>query len=129
LESNAAAVRDLGRNLARASLDNVEILSDRVEVALRSRGFGAQRPDAIVIDPPRTGLPPGSCEALVELAPDRIVYLACDPATQARDVGYLVADGYALDHVAAFDLFPQTPHVESLAVLVRSEIGARDLGV
>ena len=60
-----------------------------------------------------------SADALAELAPDRIVYLSCDPATQARDVRNLVGGGYAVESVEAFDLFPQTPHVESLAVFER----------
>ena len=81
-----------------------------------------------MLDPPRTGLPPGSSDALAELAPRRIVYLACDPATQARDAAYLVGGGYALVQVEAFDLFPQTPHVESLAVLEREGADAAGQG-
>jgi 23S rRNA (uracil1939-C5)-methyltransferase len=119
LESNGAATQDLYRNLATAGLTNVRVSTARIEDALRDGGFADERPDVIVLDPPRTGLPPDCSEALAELGAARVVYLACDPATQARDVRYLIAAGYRLESLEAFDLFPQTPHVESLAVLQR----------
>jgi tRNA/tmRNA/rRNA uracil-C5-methylase (TrmA/RlmC/RlmD family) len=59
----------------------------------------------------------GGAEALAGLGAPRLVHLACDPATLARDLALLVSRGYALDAITAFDLFPQTPHVEALAVL------------
>jgi len=120
LESNRAAARDLDHNLAAAGLTNVRVSAARIESALHDGSLDRERPDAIVLDPPRTGLPPGSSDALARLESERIVYLACDPATQARDVGYLVGGGYRLARLEAFDLFPQTPHVESLAVLERA---------
>jgi tRNA/tmRNA/rRNA uracil-C5-methylase (TrmA/RlmC/RlmD family) len=76
--------------------------------------------DAIVLDPPRTGLPTGTAEALAALHAPRIVYLSCDPATLARDAAALHASGYLLTSVRGFDLFPQTPHVETLAVFTRA---------
>jgi 23S rRNA (uracil1939-C5)-methyltransferase len=75
--------------------------------------------DAAVLDPPRRGLPPGCTEALAELAPRRIAMLSCDPATLARDLAKLCTRGFALRSVRGFDLFPQTAHVEALAVLER----------
>jgi 23S rRNA (uracil1939-C5)-methyltransferase len=125
LESNRAAARDLDHNLAVAGLSNVRVSAARLEHALRDGSLDGERPDAIVLDPPRTGLPPDSSDALAQLAPSRIVYLACDPATQARDVGYLIGSGYRLARLEAFDLFPQTPHVESLAVLELADGGGR----
>jgi 23S rRNA (uracil1939-C5)-methyltransferase len=119
VESSPAAAADLAANLRDAGLANVKLLSQRVEIALERGLLGDERPDAVVLDPPRTGLPPGSADALAQLAPRRIVYLSCDPATQARDVAQLVASGYAPPRLEAFDLFPQTPHVEVLAVLDR----------
>ena len=56
-------------------------------------------------------------ERLLRIAPRRLVYLSCDPATLARDLGHLIRGGYELAHVEAFDLFPQTPHVEVLVAL------------
>jgi tRNA/tmRNA/rRNA uracil-C5-methylase (TrmA/RlmC/RlmD family) len=120
LESNAAASRDLAHNLAASGASNVTVTAARFEDALRDEALADDPPDVVVVDPPRTGLPPDTCSALAALDATRIVYLACDPATQARDVADLSGHGYRVAGVEAFDLFPQTPHVESLAVLERS---------
>jgi len=119
VESNRFAVDDLDVNLRTAGLTNVTIMGERLETLLLDEQLAGERPQVVLLDPPRTGLPPGSADALAELAADRIVYLSCDPATQARDVRNLVGNGYALESIEAFDLFPQTPHVECLAVLER----------
>jgi tRNA/tmRNA/rRNA uracil-C5-methylase (TrmA/RlmC/RlmD family) len=116
LESDAVAVADLVANLRAAGRSEVEVIAQPLEVALAQGSLAGRRPDVIVVDPPRTGLPEGTSDALVDMAPERIVYLSCDPATQARDAAFLLGGGYDLDHLEAFDLFPQTPHVESLAV-------------
>ncbi|MFC8801709.1 class I SAM-dependent RNA methyltransferase [Promicromonospora sp. NPDC057138] len=75
--------------------------------------------DVVVLDPPRTGAGRAVVDAIAARAPRRIVYVACDPAALARDVGYLAAHGYALTGVRGFDLFPHTHHVEAVAVLDR----------
>jgi 23S rRNA (uracil1939-C5)-methyltransferase len=114
VEGNALAAADLRRNLARAGCDNVEVRAEPVE-ELRPDELAA---DVVVLDPPRAGVARALAETLARVAP-RVVYLSCDPATLARDLGRLVAGGLALRRVEAFDLFPQTPHVEALAVLER----------
>jgi 23S rRNA (uracil1939-C5)-methyltransferase len=116
VEADPAAAADLRHNLARAGLANVEVVVERVESALAGR-LAALRPDALVLDPPRTGLPRGAAKRIAALAPRRIAYLSCDPATLARDLAALVAGALRLEGVEAFDLFPQTPHVEVLAAL------------
>jgi len=121
VESNPAAAADLARNLAAAGIANVEILAARVEDALERPPLANARPVAALLDPPRSGLPSGTTEALAAIAPARIAYLSCDPATLARDLRRLSARGYALTHVEAFDLFPQTAHVETLALLSKSD--------
>jgi 23S rRNA (uracil1939-C5)-methyltransferase len=121
VESNPAAASDLAHNLSAAGLANVEIACERVEVALSRGPLASARPSVVLLDPPRLGLPDGAAEALAGLSPQRIAYLSCDPATLARDLGRLTARGYALTRVEAFDLFPQTAHVETLAVLSRSD--------
>ena len=74
--------------------------------------------DAVmVVDPPREGLSRAVRDALVQMAPQRIVYVSCAPATLARDVGELVRAGYAVDAVDLFDLFPQTHHLEAVVAL------------
>jgi 23S rRNA (uracil1939-C5)-methyltransferase len=72
--------------------------------------------DAVVLDPPRTGLSPAALDAIVGLPRTRLVYVSCDPATLARDAARLVAAGYGLTSIRGFDLFPNTAHVETVAV-------------
>jgi tRNA/tmRNA/rRNA uracil-C5-methylase (TrmA/RlmC/RlmD family) len=115
LEASAAAVRDLRANLRGADLEGVEVHERRVELsAALCRRLA---PDVVVLDPPRTGLPARAVAALAALGARRIVYLSCDPATLARDLAGFRKRGYRLRRVEGFDLFPQTPHVEALAVL------------
>jgi 23S rRNA (uracil1939-C5)-methyltransferase len=117
MESHPAAVCDLRFNLRTAGLKGIEVIHTRVERGLRT--LRGERPDVVVLDPPRTGLASSAAEDLAALAAPRIVYLSCDPATLARDAAKLRLSGYQLVHVEGFDLFPQTPHVEALAVLER----------
>ncbi len=117
IESSRAARADLAENLRAAGLGNAEIRPGTLEAALARGGLAAPRPDVIVLDPPRAGLGPGAAAALAELRAPRLAYLSCDPATLARDLAALGARGYALRAVRGFDLFPQTPHVEALALL------------
>ena len=77
--------------------------------------------DAVVVNPPRTGLAPAVAAALRARAPDRLVYVSCDPATLARDLARLGATRGRLALVRSYDMFPQTSHVETLVVLVREE--------
>ena len=76
--------------------------------------------DVVLMDPPRIGLEESVREALRKAKPKRIVYLSCDPATLARDLSEILQDGYSIASVELFDLFPQTPHVETLVRLERS---------
>ena len=78
-------------------------------------------PDVIVVDPPRKGLAPEVVDAMAKMAPERIVYVSCDPATLARDVKLLTHRGYTLTHAEAFDLFPRTFHVETVVLMTRNE--------
>ena len=76
-------------------------------------------PDVVVVDPPRKGLNADTIEALSKMAPRRIVYVSCDPATLARDVKLLAERGYHLQKAEAADLFPRTHHVETVCLLTR----------
>jgi 23S rRNA (uracil1939-C5)-methyltransferase len=118
VEANRVAARDLVESCRGAGLANVEVLAEPVEAVLARRGLPAGA-EAAILDPPRRGLPPRSAAALAELAPRRLAMLSCDPATLARDLARLRELGFALRSVRGFDLFPQTPHVEALAVLER----------
>ncbi|MFS0705094.1 class I SAM-dependent RNA methyltransferase, partial [Cellulomonas sp. 179-A 9B4 NHS] len=89
--------------------------------ALRGRGGApvAARADVVVLDPPRTGAGRGVVDAVAALGPDRVVYVACDPAALARDVALLGAHGWTDVAITGYDLFPHTHHLEAVAVLTR----------
>jgi 23S rRNA (uracil1939-C5)-methyltransferase len=110
-ESNSAA-RDSERNLAQAP--NVEMLVGKVEDVLPDL---EERPDAIVLDPPRPGCAPPVLRAILEFQPATVVYVSCNPATLARDLRVLVNGGYQLDWVTPLDMFPQTGHIECVTKL------------
>ncbi len=116
IEEVAAAVADARENARLNGSDNARFVAGRVEEELPRL---AVKPDVVFVDPPRKGLAPEVVRTLRELGPRRLVYVSCDPATLARDLVRLVAPpgGFALRSVVPVDLFPQTAHVECLALL------------
>lgn len=117
VESDAAAAIDLAHNCQ--PLGNVRVVESRAETALADPRALRLAPDAVVLDPPRGGIGTRAAEQLARLGAQRIVYASCDPATLARDLGVLARKRWSLARVVGFDLFPQTPHVEAVAVLER----------
>ncbi len=115
VEGDGWAAEDLAVNAAR--LGAVRPLHLPVERFVRDHDLA--RYGAVVVDPPRAGLAPEVVDALVAARVPSIVYVSCDPVTLARDVRMLAAGGYGLDDVRAFDLFPRTAHVETVAALSR----------
>lgn len=111
IEVDPIAVVDLVENTA--EYDNVEVIEGPVEAALPGVEYGLA---AAVVDPPRAGLDRAALDALVALQPARIAYVSCDPATLARDARRLVRHGYTLREVQPVDMFPQTFHIESVAL-------------
>lgn len=117
VESDAAAAIDLAHNCK--PLGNVRVVESRVETALDDPRALRLAPSVVVLDPPRGGLGTRATEQLSRLGAQRVVYVSCDPATLARDLGVLARKRWELVRVVGFDLFPQTPHVEAVAVLER----------
>ena len=116
------AVEDARDNARRNGIENAEFFcGDAGQAALELEKNGV-RPDVVVVDPPRKGLNADTIEALRRMAPRRIVYVSCDPATLARDVALLKAHGYALQSATAADLFPRCAHVETVALLGRKQV-------
>ncbi|MEN8184820.1 MAG: hypothetical protein ABFS46_20050, partial [Myxococcota bacterium] len=119
VEGQRSAADDLRHNLDAAGLGNVEVVEAPVEGVLADDAQLPMGAEVALLDPPRSGLPPGAATALARLRPRRIVFLGCDPAILARDLAALCAEGHRLTEVRGFDLFPQTPHVEALAIVER----------
>lgn len=108
---------DLRHNLADLATTVVATnTADFLRSALEQRNVS---PDLVVLDPPRAGLGLEGANLLARCRPKRIVYVSCDPATLSRDVKALIESGYRLDRLHMVDLFPQTYHQETVAVLVR----------
>jgi tRNA/tmRNA/rRNA uracil-C5-methylase (TrmA/RlmC/RlmD family) len=114
VESNRGAVADGEANLA--DLPQVSWRAGRVERIVRDLGGD---PEVVVLDPPRAGAGRAVVESIVDAAPARVVYVACDPAALARDLATFAGHGYALAELRAFDAFPMTHHVECVALLNR----------
>ncbi len=113
------AVEDARDNARRNGIENAEFFcGDAGKAALELEAKGII-PDVVVVDPPRKGLNADTIEALHKMAPRRIVYVSCDPATLARDVALLKQRGYTLQNAMAADLFPRCAHIESIVCLCR----------
>ena len=123
------AVQDAQANAARNQVDNARFLcGDAGEAAFQLAAEGV-RPQVICVDPPRKGLAPEVPEILASMAPDRIVYVSCDPATLARDVKRFGELGYPAVKARAVDLFPRTAHVETVVLLSKGEIDSKKIRV
>ena len=114
VEGDALSAADLRRNTGEWR-GLVHARHESVEAHLQNRR--TIRPGTLIVDPPRTGLSTKALEGVAALSAPRIVYVSCDAPTLARDVRALAAAGYQLRQLTAFDLFPNTAHVESVAVL------------
>ena len=114
-----AAVEDARENARRNGVENVEFFCADAGKAAQELEAKGIRPDVAVVDPPRKGLSIDAVDALTKMAPQRIVYVSCDPATLARDVALFKERGYRLTSAQAADLFPRCAHVESIVCLCR----------
>ena len=114
VEASPISYADLVHN----SPANVKAVRATSEQYLQ-KASGKVRADLAVIDPPRSGLGAGVLNSLVEWGAPRLIYVSCDPATLARDLGRLLAAGYRVEQAHLVDLFPQTHHLESVFHLAR----------
>ena len=113
------AVKDAKINAQLNGMQNTEFLcadAAAAALALQKRGIA---PDTVILDPPRKGCDEALLQTVSDMAPERIVYISCDPATLARDCAVLTARGYTVQIVAPFDMFPRTSHVETVVRLSR----------
>ena len=125
----APAVENARENAAANGIENVEFFcGDAGDIAARL-AEERLRPEVICVDPPRKGLAPEVIDAMVQMGPERIVYVSCDPATLGRDVKLLAQRGYAARRAAAVDLFPGTAHVETVVLLSKGEVDSKKIRV
>ncbi|MEL7645763.1 MAG: class I SAM-dependent RNA methyltransferase [Anaerolineaceae bacterium] len=117
IESSPSACYDFAANLD--AYDHVSLYEGAVEDVLPALVADLKTPDLVLLDPPRAGLHPAARKALQQLLPPQIIYVSCDPSTMARDLKHLLEAGYALQDVLAFDMFPQTYHIETVALMSR----------
>ena len=119
LELVPEAIADAIANARLNEVDNAHFFAGDVRLALRELVERAGRPDVLVVDPPRAGLSQKVVRRIIEASPARIVYVSCNPTTLAPNAAQLVEAGYDLVRVRPVDMFPQTPHIECVAELVR----------
>jgi len=119
LEVVESAVADAIASARRNEVTNARFFAGDVRLAMRELVEKAGRPDVVVVDPPRAGLSQKVVRRIIEANPKRVVYVSCNPTTLAPNAAQLVEAGYALRRVRPVDMFPQTPHIECVAVLDR----------
>jgi len=117
VEIDEAAVECARENLK--GLSNSTFFCGDVKDILQGDFFRDEPVDVIVMDPPRTGCEKDVLRVIATMAPRKLVYVACDPVTQARDVAFFVQEGYELKTIQPLDMFPQTKHIEAVALLER----------
>lgn len=128
LEIVEAAVACAIDNARANEIENVHFFAGDVRLALRELVGRAGRPDVLVVDPPRAGLSAKVVRRIIEAGPKRIVYVSCNPTTLAPNAAQLIEAGWALRSVRVVDMFPQTPHIECVALLERTSAPAAAAG-
>ena len=114
------AVKNAKENAELNGITNTEFFCGAAEDVAPKLIRSGEKADTVVLDPPRKGCDEKLLSSIAGMKPERIVYVSCDPATMARDVKYLCENGYILKEAHVFDQFPQTSHVESVALLTLS---------
>lgn len=117
-----SAVKSAKRSLKRAGIKNAEIYLGEAEIIAPKIIEAGEKADVVLVDPPRKGCDEKLLEAIAKMNPERIVYVSCDVSTLARDAKFLCQKGYKVEKVCPYDMFPFTHHVESVALLVQSDL-------
>lgn len=119
VEVNAQAVKDAKDNAKRNNCTNVEFICQDAGAFMREQAKKGIAPQVVIMDPPRAGSDDAFLSSLVTMAPERVVYISCNPETQARDVKKLTAKGYKVEVIQPVDLFPGTKHCECIVLLMK----------
>jgi len=121
VESNGEAVENARENVRRNGVKNMKILKGDAGEFMEHLAEEGKTVDAVFTDPPRAGCSRQFLTALAKLAPKKVVYVSCNPEAQARDIKFLVRNGYAVKRLRPVDMFPYTRHVETVALLEKRE--------
>ena len=119
IESHPLAIEDALASAGKNRIGNISFYKGRVEQVLANQlsAGGKYKFSVVVVDPPRAGLHPKARKAVMDHAPEKIIYVSCNTTTFARDIGEFLNGGYELRSVQPVDLFPHTAHIETVAVL------------
>ena len=115
------AIKDAKDNAKLNGIDNAKYYLGKAEEVMPRWAKQGLKTDVVFVDPPRKGLTPEFIDATVKTGPEKVVYISCNPATMVRDLQLFQEQGYEFDRIDPVDMFPQTPHVESVTVLERTE--------
>ena len=113
-----SAVEMAQENAKRAGITNARFIHADAAEAAASLVKTGLRPNVVIVDPPRKGCDQPTLDAIMEMSPEKIVMVSCDPATAARDAAYLTKNGYCAIKVQPVDMFPRTKHVESVILMI-----------
>ena len=119
VEVNAQAVKDAKENAKRNHCTNVEFVCRDAGEFMREQAKKGTAPQVVIMDPPRAGSDDAFLNALMTMAPERVVYISCNPETQARDLKKLTGKGYKVEVIQPVDLFPGTKHCECIVLLTK----------
>lgn len=119
VDNVASAIKDARMNAKHNGIENAEFFTGDAGAFMAERAQAGQELDVLLMDPPRAGSTEEFLRAACQMAPARIVYISCNPQTQARDVAFLVKNGYRLETIQPVDMFPHTAHTECIVALTR----------
>ena len=115
------AIEDAKENAVKNGIENAIFYADSAENIVPKLIEKGERPDVVILDPPRKGSDESTLTAIIKAQPKRVVYVSCNPATLARDARFLNDNGYTITATTAFDLFPHTSHVETVVLMSRKD--------
>ena len=115
------AIEDAKRNAVRNGIDGVDFFAADVGKFLREYPHFIGKIKTVILDPPRAGIAPKSLQKVIDLGAQNIVYISCNPSTQARDMDTLISAGYVVDKISLVDQFPHTGHIESIVKFTKAD--------
>ena len=119
VEVNRDAVRDAVTNAKRNNMKNITFYNEDAGEFMVKLAAQGETDDVVFMDPPRAGSDEAFLSSLLQLSPKRVVYISCNPVTQARDLKYLISHGYRVERCQPVDMFPWTYHIENIVALVQ----------